>query len=101
MTRSDLRLPDVGTTTPAKGFGVFKCAKSMLDEESVPLRAVLIGKKNRLTPWTRSSSEPRGLEFHEGNDTERFGVVGNESRQHSSESHGLDARISPDPFVTT
>ena len=92
MRAGDGCLELVRADPPERG-GSFEYAQALVDAVAVPERAVLVLEQDELPVGVDSRPPPRVLEEHEGEETERLGLVRHEDREQLGEADRLVAQV--------
>ena len=99
MTSRDRRLNRIGTPQPAKLLRPLQLCQPALDEQSIPLPAILIEKQNRLSRRTHSRLGSRRLNLHQPNQSVHLRFLRNQSHQNSAEPQRLLTQSGPQPII--
>ena len=101
MAGGDLGLQEVGARGLRDFVGAVDGGEAAVDEELVPVGAVLIEEEDGFAGGADAGSGAGGLDLHEGDEAVDFGFVGGEFGEDAAEAEGVfaeggaDARSSP------
>ena len=99
MTRRNRRLNRIRTSHPTKLLRPFQRRQSPVDEQSIPLRAILIQEQNRLSRRTHSRLRPRRLNLHQRHQSMHLRLFRNKSHQNSPQPQRLFTQCRTQPVI--
>jgi hypothetical protein len=83
----------------AESFGAGQRAKASADQQLVPACAILLGQRHEGAVRPGACRQARCLDFHKGQQTEQFGILGHQPRQRAAQPLRLQAQARPDEVV--
>src|SRR5207248_10560945 len=93
------RLNGIGAAAAAKLLGALEGGQAPADQQAVPLRAILLQQENRFSSGIDAGFRSGCLNFHQGNESVHFRLVGNQLSKDASQAQRVFAKSRAHPVA--